>query len=188
MAISNVLTIFDFDDTLVWSHGSRVRIAHADGSMSDLSTEEYATYAEQPGDVFDYSDFDKYPHGAELIDTSVQEISQAVSDGHEVIVLTARKSREPVRQFLQDHGIIGIEVVAVGSSNPMSKALFVINKIKTNDFDLVQVYEDNMQNIRAIKKVVDDHGTRFRSVRVASDGSHITLESHLRRIIRVLVS
>jgi len=188
MDAANVLTIFDFDDTLAWSHGSRIRIAHADGSASDLSTEEYATYVERPGDVFDYSDFDKYPHGAELIDTSVQEISRAVSNGHEVIVLTARKSREPVRQFLQDHGITGVEVVAVGSSNPMSKAVFVVNKIKSTDFDLVQVYEDNMQNIRAIKKVVDEHGTRFRSVRVASDGTHIALESRLRRVIRALVT
>lgn len=187
MAISNVLTIFDFDDTLVRSHGSRVRITHADGTKSDMSTEEYARYVDQPGDIPDYSDFDRYPHGAELIDTSVDEISRAISEGHEVIVLTARKSREPVQQFLYDHGITAVEVVAVGSSNPMAKAHFVVDRIKRSEFDLVQVYEDNMQNIRAIKKVVDEHGTKFRSVRVASDGSHITLESVRRKIFRALM-
>jgi hypothetical protein len=43
----------------------------------------------------------------------------------------------------------------------------------------VQVYEDNIRNIRAIKKVVDEHGTSFKSVKVAADGSHITLEHRL---------
>lgn len=184
----SILTIFDFDDTLVKSHGSRVRIVHADGSKSDMSTEEYAKYVDQPGDIPDYSDFDRYPHGAIPIENSFREIKTAIEEGHDVVVLTARKSGDPVRDFLYDHGISGFKVVAVGSSNPMEKARFVIDKIKNSNFDLVQVYEDNMQNIRAIKKVVDDHGTRFRSVRVASDGSHITLESLRRRLFHSLVS
>lgn len=183
--MDSILTIFDFDDTLVRSHGSRIRIAHDDGSVSDLSTEEFASYVERPGDIMDFSDFDKYPHDAELIESSFDEIENAISSGHEVIVLTARKSGAPVRQFLQDHGVSALQVVAVASSDPMAKARYVINKIKNSDFDLVQVYEDNMRNIRAIKKVVDDHGTRFRSVKVAADGSHITLE--IRKQIRSLV-
>lgn len=188
MEVPRVLTIFDFDDTLVWSHGSRVRILHVDGTMSDLSTEDYAKYSHQDGDVYDFSDFDRYPHGAEIIDTTFAEITQAISRGHEVIILTARKSSEPVRQFLADHGISGIEIAAVSGTNPMKKASYVIDKIKSTDFDLVEVYEDNVQNIRAIRKVVDEHGTRFRSVRVASDGSHVTLEEGLRRVIRSMLA
>ena len=188
MNAPRTLTIFDFDDTLVWSHGSRVRITHSDGTMSDLSTEDYANYVHRPDDEYDFSDFDRYPHGAELIDTSVHEIMGAMSQGHEVIVLTARKSSEPVRQFLHDHGISGIEIVAVGGTNPMKKASFVVDKIKGSDFDLVQVYEDSMNNIRAIRKVVDEYGIRFKSVRVTSDGSHVVLERRRRLAVGLLMT
>ena len=174
-----VLTIFDFDDTLIRAHDLRVRIVHADGTASELPSDEYATYDEKPGDVIDFSDFDRYPHGAEPIEKSFDEITRAISDGHDVVVLTARKSSGPVRQFLEDHGISGMDVVGVGSSDPLAKARYVIQRIKNDDFDLVQVYEDNIRNIRAIKKVVDEHGTSFKSVKVAADGSHITLERRL---------
>ena len=51
------LHIFDFDDTLVRSD-SMIRITHADNSHEILSSEEYSTYVEKPGDKFDFSDFD----------------------------------------------------------------------------------------------------------------------------------
>ena len=61
-----VLSIFDFDDTLVTST-AKVRVVHKDGTTEELNSGEYASYRAKPGDEFDYGDFEKYPPGAEPI-------------------------------------------------------------------------------------------------------------------------
>jgi beta-phosphoglucomutase-like phosphatase (HAD superfamily) len=161
------LTIFDFDDTLILSN-SNISITHSDGSTEVLSSHEYAKYKERPGDTFDFSEFDEYPQDATLINDSFQSLKAAMSAPGEVIILTARANIEPVEQFLSDNGVTGIDIVGVGSSNPMDKAKHVLALLKEEKYSMVHVYEDNFKNIRAIKKVVDKQGIRFQSTKVAA--------------------
>ena len=165
------LHIFDFDDTLVRSE-SYIHILHANGDKESLSSEEYAKYVERPGDVFDYSDFDTYPPNAEIIEEVFAELRAAIAlDGPgSVVVLTARSNPEPVRQFLSDNKISGIEIKATGSSNPQAKARFVLDKLKNEDIDEVRVFEDNVKNIRTIQKTIEPTGVKFRSNRVTKFG------------------
>lgn len=180
--MSRILTIFDFDDTLIKSHrDSQVRITHADGSTSSLPSDEYAEYVKKPGDVFDYSDFDKYPHGAVPIDTTFDAMRSALMSGHKVVVLTARGSWQPVKMYLEDNGFRSVNVIAVGDSNPQAKARYVIDALKRGNYEMVEVYEDNLMNIRAIKKVVTDNGVTFKSVKVTSNGEHIIMERPMRK-------
>ena len=163
-----VLHIFDFDDTLV-SSDSSVVIDHEDGSKTILSSDEYATYDELPGDELDFSDFDKYPQNAEIIEDVFEELSLAISkDGIEsVVILTARENPVPVRDFLADVGIVGIEVKAVGSSNPRDKADYVMSRVREEDIELVRVFEDNARNIREIRKVIRENGeVRLQTYRI----------------------
>ena len=85
--------------------------------------------------------------------------------------------------FLRDQGISGIDVVGVGSSNPMEKARYVLDRIKDSKYNLVHVYEDNFKNIRAIKKVVDKQGVRFMSTKVSS-GSLLEQKKLLKSLIK----
>lgn len=165
-----VLHIFDFDDTLIHSDAN-VRIKHADGSSSTLTSDEYATYDEQPDDEMDFSDFDSYPENAVLIDDVFKELESAISsDGTgSVVVLTARANATPVKQFLSDQGINGIDVVAVGSSDPRLKAQYVISRVRDGEIDLVRVFEDNARNIREIRKVVRKDGeTKLQTHRIVN--------------------
>ena len=154
-----VLHIFDFDDTLIQSDSS-VYITHGDGTKSALSSDEYATYDEQPDDIMDFSDFDTYPENAELIEDVFLELQNAISrDGlNSVVILTARGQSRPVEQFLSDNGITGIEVHATASSDPRRKAEYVLSRIKEEGIDLIRVFEDNARNIREIRKVVKSTG------------------------------
>ncbi len=161
------LTIFDFDDTLIMSNAN-IKITHSDGSEEILSSHEYAKYKEKPGDKFDYSEFDEYPQDAKLINDSFQRLKQAISSEGDVIILTARQNPTPVEDFLEDNGVGSVEVVGVGSSDPMEKARYVMSLIKDEKYNMVHVYEDNFKNIRAIKKVVDEKGIRFQSTKVAA--------------------
>ena len=154
-----VLHIFDFDDTLV-SSDSNVVIDHEDGTRSILSSDAYATYDEQPGDQLDFSDFDNYPKNAEIIEDVFDELFLAInSDGIEsTVILTARGNPRPVKQFLNDNGVTGVYVHAVGSSDPREKAKYVLSRIKDSDIKLVRVFEDNARNIREIRKVIRANG------------------------------
>ena len=55
---SKKLRIFDFDDTLVKTN-SFIYVTHKDGRKSKLNPGQYAVYNEKPGDVMDFTDFQK---------------------------------------------------------------------------------------------------------------------------------
>lgn len=150
------LHIFDFDDTLVQSD-SKVVITDSLGRERSLTSEEYASYVKQPGDVEDFSDFDRYPKNPTLIEPVFSELLAAISlDGiKNTIILTARSSPGPVRAFLASRDIKGIHVEAVGSSNPIDKALYIIDLLKKDpEIKEVRVFEDNVRNIRTIQRLV----------------------------------
>ena len=165
------LHIFDFDDTLIRSD-SMIRITHADGSLEELSSEEYAKYREQPGDEFDFSDFDAYPANAQIIEEVFAELRAAIAlDGPEsVVILTARSNPDPVEQFLADSNITGVEIRATGSANSMAKARYVLDRLKNEKFDEVRIFEDNASNIRTIQKVIEPTGVKLKTNRVTKQG------------------
>lgn len=167
----STLHIFDFDDTLVRAD-SFIHITHIDGSQKSLSSEAYAKYKEKPGDKFDYSDFDSYPPNARIIEEVFAELRAAIAlDGPEsVVILTARSNPKPVRQFLKDNSVTGIEIKATGDSDPSSKAAYVLKRLKNEEIDEVRVFEDNVRNIRTIQKVVEPTGVKFKSNRVTKSG------------------
>ena len=172
----NALYVFDFDDTLVHSQ-SVIRVAHADGTTSELTSAEYATYEEQPDDVLDYSDFDKYPDQAARIDQVFSELEQAISHAGtaNVVILTARSNATPVTEFLSDQGVPGVQVVATGSTNPMAKAKYILDRVLNDDYDEVHVYEDNAKNIRTIKRVVGKTGVQLLTNRVMTSRGKTTV-------------
>ena len=87
-----------------------------------------------------------------------------------VVILTARQNPQPVREFLTNNDLGGIQVVATGSDDPYSKANYIMNRLKTEDFDEVIVFEDNVKNIRTIRKVVTDAGYKLETNRVTNKG------------------
>ena len=124
--MDRTLHIFDFDDTLVTSD-AEVIVIHANGDMSKLSSGEFATYSPLKGDKFDFSEFEIYPPGGKTIPTTFRKLKSIIHHvgKDNVVILTARSAEAPVRKFLSDNGVKGIQVVAVGSSNPADKGTFV---------------------------------------------------------------
>ena len=165
------LHIFDFDDTLVRSD-SMIRITHPTGDQEVLSSEEYAKYTPTGEEHFDFSDFDAYPANPRIIEEVFAELRAAIAlDGPKsVVILTARGNPQPVQEFLSDNNIRGVEVQALGDPNPMVKAHYVLDRVKNGEFDEVRVFEDNVKNIRTIRKVIDPMGIRFQSNRVTRRG------------------
>ena len=149
-----------------------------------LNSGEYADYTPLPDDEFDFGEFDAYPPGAEPIDSTFGALNDAIQKygAENIVILTARSADKPVRMYLKDQGISNIDIQAIGDSAPRAKAKYVMNRLKTGDYDLVHVYEDNANNIRAIKRVVDDSGIKFQSTLVAESRS--CLKQFIKNILR----
>jgi len=160
--MGKILKIFDFDDTLVRS-SNNVRIMHMDGNESILSSHDFSLYKKQRGDRFDFSDFEKYPTHATIIEDIFTAMVRAISSPETmVIVLTARSNAQPVVSFLLDHNVPRtIEVIAVGSADPAAKGKVVDAFLRSDEFSEVFVYEDNQKNIREIAKVAKKYGVNF---------------------------
>lgn len=161
------LHVFDFDDTLVKSN-ARIVVNNA-GRQKVLTSEEFASYDEMPGDEFDFSDFDKYPRNPEIIEPVFAELRSSIAmDGVEnTVILTARSNPAPVSLFLAANKIPSIHVEAVGSSDPMMKAKYILDRLEKNDsISEIRVFEDNVRNIRTIRKVVSKTGVSLKTNRV----------------------
>ena len=145
------LRIFDFDDTLVKTD-SFIYVTHKDSKTSKLTPGQYAVYKEQPGDKFDYKDFQQVTR-PELIKGYVELLRRMVNSGgsREVFILTARSAERPVAQFIRDLGIKGVTVVALGDNNPEKKADWIEDKVKAG-YDDIFFVDDSPKNIDAVRK------------------------------------
>ena len=90
-----------------------------------------------------------YPPNAQIIEEVFAELRAAIAlDGPgAVVILTARSNAEPVRDFLSDNNIKGIEIKTTGTANSMAKARYILDRLKNEDFNEVRVFEDNTNNI-----------------------------------------
>jgi phosphoglycolate phosphatase-like HAD superfamily hydrolase len=153
------LRIFDFDDTLVKTN-SFIYVTHKDGKTSKLSPGQYAVYKEQPGDKFDYKDFQQVSN-PQLIKGYVELLRRMVNSGgsREVFILTARSAERPVAQFIKDLGIKGVTVVALGDNNPEKKADWIEDKVKAG-FDDVFFVDDSPKNIDAVRSRLKNYNIK----------------------------
>ncbi len=148
-AKSQKLRVFDFDDTLVQTK-SNIYITHKDGKKSTLTPGEYAIYEPKEGDKFDFSDFEsvKRPQEIKGVTRLLKNIIRV--GGSDVVILTARSSYRPVKDYLKDVGIDNIFVVALADADPQKKADWIEDKIKSGVDDVFFI-DDSHKNVAAVK-------------------------------------
>jgi hypothetical protein len=150
-----ILAVFDFDDTLVKSN-SKV-IIHRGSKTLHLTPAEYAVYEKKEGDDIDFSEFDKIIE-PEIIKENFQLFKEYIQNPkHDTVILTARgeESQDDLKEYLESVGVDTgkVEVVTVGSSDPMKKAMWIFNKAKNSDYDTVEFFDDSLKNVKAVKSV-----------------------------------
>lgn len=149
--------ITDFDDTLVHTD-ARVIVVDKDGKKRDISPADYASYEKQPGDTFDYSEFEQLKNPRPIkkyVNLLKKVIDQKKAD--KVVVLTARGHTKPIAQFLKSQGITsGITIAALGDSDPMEKARYIEKHIK-DGYDRIAFVDDAPKNVKAVKTLMDKH-------------------------------
>jgi hypothetical protein len=149
--------ITDFDDTLVHTD-ARVIIVDKNGNRREISPAEYASYEKQPGDTFDYSEFEQLKNPRPIkkyVDLLKKVIDQ--KKANKVVVLTARGHTKPIAKFLQSQGITsGITIAALGDSDPMEKAKYIEKHIK-DGYTRIAFVDDAPKNVKAVKTLMDKY-------------------------------
>lgn len=150
------VSVFDFDDTLVHTT-SHIYLTTSDGRSVKLTPAEYAVYDAQPGDEFDFSDFQQVisPKPISRMILKLQYAIRALGPDN-VFILTARGSAEPVERFLSGLGIDGIRVVALGDSNPQRKADVIRDEILDRGAKIIRFYDDSAKNVQAVRDLRRD--------------------------------
>ena len=143
--------VFDFDDTLAKSD-AQVHVSNsATGIESQLSASEYAVYKEQPGDTFDFKEFDSILKNPQEISRTMSVLKKVMQNPtNKVTILTARSMGYPLKHFFKTEHGIDPYVVPVGTSDPLVKAKFIEDHIKKGYTDIFFI-DDSLKNVNAVK-------------------------------------
>ena len=172
------LFIFDFDDTLAITD-SRVRVVR-DGQDIWMTSREFADFPVMPSDTIDFGDFSRV--SGTLIKDTVDLMQQAIIDGADVHIVTARGIAEPVKKFLEDH--LGSAPPISATAGSAGKVPWLEQKLMSGNYDKVVVYEDCEKNIRALKTTVEnfnatnDANVQYSAMCILPDQSMVQKETH----------
>jgi hypothetical protein len=149
---SKTLFVSDFDDTLAQTD-AKINVTR-NGKRFTLTPEEYAVYEEQPGDTFDFSEFDKLIN-PRPIQRFVSLLKKAIRSkkADKITVLTARGHTGPVAEFLKMVGVNkGVSIAAIGDNNPQRKANYIEKHIQSG-YNRVAFIDDSPKNVTAVKQL-----------------------------------
>lgn len=178
------LYIFDFDDTLAITD-SRVKIImKASGDEILMTSREFAHY---PFDMrtmeVDFGDFMRAE--GSLIKSTIEIMQQAILDGADVHIVTARAVAPPVRDFLEKE--IGMSPPVVATAGSAGKSPWLTNRLENGGYDRVVVFEDCEKNIRSLKQTVEEFNSRtgssvqYSAMCILHDQTMVQKESRWRR-------
>lgn len=149
-----ILFAFDLDDTLIKTKANI--IVYNGEETRTLTPAEYAIYEPQPGDEFDYSQFQGIKDPVIIKDTfelfsKILKTSKMLSNA-KTIILTARTPSitSDLQKFLEKYNLPDVQLYAVGSSDPNKKA-DVIQDYIDKGFNSIRFYDDSPKNITAVK-------------------------------------
>lgn len=151
------LRVFDFDDTLVITD-TNVWVTPANGERFALTPGEFAVYDQKPGDVMDYSEFHHLinPRAIGWMGRIIRNVYDKYGPAG-LVILSARSSANPIVQFLDDANMPGIEVHALGNSDPKQKAFWIDKWIRERNLDYVEFFDDSHKNISAVELLKHEH-------------------------------
>ena len=178
------LFIFDFDDTLAITD-SRVKIIlKASNEEILMTSREFAHYPFDPTSMsVDFGDFMRAE--GTLIKDTVEIMQQAIMDGADVFIVTARAIAPPVEEFLQN--TLGSSPPVVATAGSAGKSPWLYNKLVSQDYDRVVVFEDCEKNIRSLKETVEKFNrdqkasVQYSAMCILHDQTMVQKESRWRR-------
>jgi hypothetical protein len=176
------LRIFDLDDTLFETE-AKVVVTSSDGTSREITPAEYAVYEPQPGDKFDFSQFQTLinPTLIRSIGKRFYKITQSTGPDRKTVILTARGSEAAphIRDIIRKYFRVNIEVITFG--DPMAKANWILNKIQNEGYNDIFFVDDSSKNILATYRTINNLPIKYKLVDITTprkyEGNNLSMSN-----------
>ena len=188
------LRIFDFDDTLFETE-AKVIVTSSDGTSREITPAEYAVYEPQSGDKFDFSQFQTLinPTLIRSIGKRFYKIVTSSNGDRKTVILTARGSEAAphIKDIIRKYFRVNIEVVTLGTGDPMAKANWILNKIQSEGYNDIFFVDDSSKNILATYKTISNLPIKYKLVDITTprkyEGNNLQSGNSLKEILQNVV-
>ena len=188
------LRIFDLDDTLFETE-AKVIVISSDGTSREITPAEYAVYEPQSGDKFDFSQFNTIinPTLIRSIGKRFYKIVTSSNGDRKTVILTARGSEAAphIKDIIRKYFRVDIEVVTLGTGDPMAKANWILNKIQNEGYNDIFFVDDSSKNILATYKTISNLPIKYKLVDITTprkyEGNNLPSGNSLKEILQNVV-
>lgn len=188
------LRIFDLDDTLFETE-AKVIVISSDGTSREITPAEYAVYEPQPDDKFDFSQFNTIinPTLIRSIGKLFYKIVTSPNGDRKTVILTARGSEAAphIKDIIRKYFRVNIEVVTLGTGDPMAKANWILNKIQNEGYNDIFFVDDSSKNILATYKTISNLPIKYKLVDITTprkyEGNNLPSGNSLKEILQNVV-
>ena len=188
------LRIFDLDDTLFETE-AKVIVISSDGTSREITPAEYAVYEPQSGDKFDFSQFNTIinPTLIRSIGKRFYKIVTSSNGDRKSVILTARGSEaDPhIKDIIRKYFRVNIEVVTLGTGDPMAKANWILNQIQNEGYNDIFFVDDSSKNILATYKTISNLPIKYKLVDITTprkyEGNNLQSGNSLKEILQNVV-
>ncbi len=186
------LTIFDIDDTL-FRTTAQIKVVKDGKIIKSLNNQEFNTYKLQPGESFDFGEFqnaEKFNRESIPIEPMIAKLKAIINNAGDskVIMLTARSDFDNKELFLDTFRKYGIDMDRVhvhragnlGGSPSQNKAVWIRKYLNTGDYARVRLYDDAMSNIKMFINLQQEYpNIKFFPYFVTHEGSIKTIREEV---------
>lgn len=145
-----ILVVFDLDDTLITTD-SKIGVLKGGKFSKHIDPTTFAQYTLQPGESFDFSEFDTTLKNPHHIDNIMRIFKKSLQNKQtRTFILTARGEKKPVEDFLKGIGASIVKVIAINSNDPNKKKEWISNQLKRNIYKKVIFIDDSIKNLHSV--------------------------------------
>jgi hypothetical protein len=148
--------VFDFDETLALTD-SKILVTDDSGKeIRSLTPAQYALYVPEPGENFDFSEFEIVKDGkpTALMDV-LRDVAECGTTAAAILTARGPKSQDPIREFLKDMGVKLQIIDTVNTSDPKAKARKIKGYVRAYNPQVLHFFEDSPKNLEAVKKMAE---------------------------------
>ena len=150
----DTFAVFDFDETLALTD-SKILVVDDDGKkVKTLTPAKYAVYIPEPGENFDFSEFDIVKDGrpTPLVDV-LRDVAACGTTAAAILTARGPIAQEPIRSFFKEMGIRLQIIDTVNTSDPQAKARKIKGYLRDFNPRVIHFFEDSPKNLEAVKKM-----------------------------------
>lgn len=160
---SDKILLFDVDDTLIKSD-VKVYVVKNGEVVKKLSSTEYNSYKLQPGESFDYSEFEDEDilNNRSVFLKYWDTLQREYKDGTHIGILTARSNKDMFYRFFKSNGITIKNELVFAINDPKlnlkgntieDKKAEVIKRLANWGYKTMVFFDDNEANLKTAKKL-----------------------------------